>query len=131
MDEQEGHREGPVMLRFPLPSWGAVYLAAAGILARLLVREREGQVGAVHTSLLQGALITLTMHWARAENPGASFRYGLPKSMAPSRKLHSRQNIRSGHPVQWPRNSGLQETVPFDNAVQPDNFDQIAERIGS
>ncbi len=84
MDEQQGHRDGPVFLRFPLPSWGAVYLAAAGILARLLVREREGRVGPVHTSLLQGALVTLTMHWARAQQPGPAFKFGLPKSMLPS-----------------------------------------------
>ena len=84
MDEQQGHRDGPVFLRFPLPSWGAAYLAAAGILARLLVREREGRIGPVHTSLLQGALVTLTMHWARAEQPGPAFKFGLPKSMIPS-----------------------------------------------
>ncbi|MFQ5513099.1 MAG: CoA transferase [Myxococcota bacterium] len=84
MDEQQGHREGPIFLRFPVPSWGAVYLAAAGILARLLLRERTGVVGPVHTSLLQGALVTLTMHWARARSPSPAFRFGLPKSMIPS-----------------------------------------------
>ncbi len=84
MDEQQGHRAGPIFLRFPLPSWGAMYLAVAGILARLLIRERDSQAGPVHTSLLQGALVTLTMHWARAEHPGAAFRFGLPKGMLPS-----------------------------------------------
>lgn len=84
MDEQQGHRDGPVFLRFPIPSWGAAYLAAAGILARLLARRRSGRGGPAHTSLLQGALTTLTMHWARAERPDPAFAAGLPKSMLPS-----------------------------------------------
>ena len=84
MDEQQGNREGPIFLRFPVPSWGAVYLAVAGVLARLLALPRTGRGGPVHTSLLQGALTTLTMHWARAERPDAAFAAGLPKNMRPT-----------------------------------------------
>jgi crotonobetainyl-CoA:carnitine CoA-transferase CaiB-like acyl-CoA transferase len=84
MDEQQGHRDGPVAIRFPVGNWGAAYLAAIGILARLIYRGRTGRVGPAHTSVLQGALITLTMHWARAETPTPMLTAGLPKNMAPS-----------------------------------------------
>ncbi|MGI8663446.1 MAG: CoA transferase [Acidimicrobiales bacterium] len=85
MDEQAGHRAGPVLLRFPIASWGAAYLCAAGVLARLIARGRGlAGGGHAHTSLLQGALVTMTMHWARASTPTPSFAGGLPKGMAPS-----------------------------------------------
>jgi crotonobetainyl-CoA:carnitine CoA-transferase CaiB-like acyl-CoA transferase len=69
MDEQLGYREGPIALRFPLPSWSAAYLAAAGIVTRLIVRERTGIGGPAHTSLLQGMLSTMSLVWNRAERP--------------------------------------------------------------
>ena len=84
MDEQVGHRDGPVFLRFPVPSWGAAYLAAAGVLARLLARHWTGRAGPAHTRLLQGALVTLPMHWARAQHPTPSLESGLPKHLVPS-----------------------------------------------
>jgi crotonobetainyl-CoA:carnitine CoA-transferase CaiB-like acyl-CoA transferase len=72
-------RDGPVFIRFPLGTWGTVYLAAAGIAARLLVRQRTGTGGAAHTSLVQGALVPMGMHWARAENPSEPMALGMPK----------------------------------------------------
>lgn len=79
-DEQAAvRREGPVWLRFPLGSNLAAYLAAAGALVRLHVRNRTGRGGHVSTSLLQGALIPMLMHWSRAERPSKSIRYGMPK----------------------------------------------------
>ena len=70
MDEQQAvGRSGPTFLRIPLASWGAAYLAASGALARLLARHRTGSGGPAHTSLLQGALVPMTMHWARATTP--------------------------------------------------------------
>jgi crotonobetainyl-CoA:carnitine CoA-transferase CaiB-like acyl-CoA transferase len=83
-DEQAGHRDGPVFLRFPFGSWCAAYLAAIGVLARLLRRDRGEAAGPAHTSLAQGALLPTMMHWARAETPGASFAFGLPKDMLPT-----------------------------------------------
>lgn len=84
-DEQRGHRDGPVFLRFPFGSWCAVYLSTIGILARLIQRERGGASGGpVHTSIAQGALVPTMMHWARAENPGPMFAFGLPKELIPS-----------------------------------------------
>ena len=79
MDEQRGYRDGPIYLRIPLGSWGAVYLATIGILSRLIHRGKVGRGGVANTSLFQGALIPMTMHWATAENPSPSFAMGLPK----------------------------------------------------
>lgn len=79
-DEQMPMRRGgPVFIRFPLGSWGAVYLAAVGIAARLLLRGRTGQVGPAHTSLVQGALVPMGMHWSRAEHPSPPLAIGMPK----------------------------------------------------
>lgn len=56
MDEQApvGREDGPVYLRFPLASWGAAWLTAIGIAARLHNMRRGGKPGNVGTSLLQG-----------------------------------------------------------------------------
>jgi crotonobetainyl-CoA:carnitine CoA-transferase CaiB-like acyl-CoA transferase len=72
-------RDGPVYIRFPLGTWGAVYLASSGVVARLLVRQRTGRVGPVHTSLVQGALVPMGMHWSRSETPSAPLAMGMPK----------------------------------------------------
>ncbi|HSS10363.1 MAG TPA: CoA transferase [Acidimicrobiales bacterium] len=72
-------RDGPVFIRFPLGSWGAVYLAASGIVARLLVRGRGDAAGPAHTSLVQGAMVPMGMHWARAESPAPALAMGMPK----------------------------------------------------
>jgi len=79
-DEQRAmRRPGPVFVRFPLGSWGAAYLAAAGIAARLLARQRGGPVGPAHTSLVQGAMVPMGMHWSRAERPTPVLALGMPK----------------------------------------------------
>jgi crotonobetainyl-CoA:carnitine CoA-transferase CaiB-like acyl-CoA transferase len=84
-DEQRGHREGPVFLRFPFGSWCAVYLSTIGVIARLIQRQRGGAGGGpAHTSIAQGALVPTMMHWARAETPGPMFAFGLPKDLQPS-----------------------------------------------
>jgi len=84
-DEQRGHRDGPVFLRFPFGSWCAVYLSVIGVLSRLIQRERGGATGGpAHTSMAQGALVPTMMHWARAETPGPGFSWGLPKDLVPS-----------------------------------------------
>jgi crotonobetainyl-CoA:carnitine CoA-transferase CaiB-like acyl-CoA transferase len=81
LDEQAAvGREGPVYLRFPLGSWHAAFLAAIGGLLRL----RQGHVGVVQTSLLQGALIPLMMHWHETENTSPALQLGMPKSVPPT-----------------------------------------------
>jgi crotonobetainyl-CoA:carnitine CoA-transferase CaiB-like acyl-CoA transferase len=80
LDEQAAvRRDGPVWLRFPLGSNIAAYLAAAGALARLHARNRTGRGGPVVTSLAQGAMAPMMMHWSRAERPSRSVLFGMPK----------------------------------------------------
>jgi crotonobetainyl-CoA:carnitine CoA-transferase CaiB-like acyl-CoA transferase len=81
MDEQApvGRADGPVYLRFPLASWGATWLAAIGIATRIFNMRRGGAAGDVHTSLLQGALVPVMMHWRRVETPSRNLGYGMPK----------------------------------------------------
>ncbi|MGD9796228.1 MAG: CoA transferase, partial [Acidimicrobiia bacterium] len=79
LDEQKGLRDGPIYVRFPLGSWGAVWLAAIGIAARLVARGRTGTAGPAHTSLVQGALVPMMMHWSRAQSPSDALRIGMPK----------------------------------------------------
>ena len=63
--ENDGHRAGPIVYRYRMGSWAAAHLAAAGILARLVMRLQSGEGGPAHTSLLQGFLSKLPMVWAR------------------------------------------------------------------
>ena len=85
MDEQLAvRREGPIYLRLPLGSWFAASLAAIGVLARLIHRDRGGRPGPAHTSLLQGAMVTMNMHWVRSETPSEAMTRGLPKDIMAS-----------------------------------------------
>jgi len=61
MDEQLGYRSGPVFIRLPFANWGASFLLAGGIVARLYQRVRQGRSGPIHTSLVQGALVAASM----------------------------------------------------------------------
>jgi crotonobetainyl-CoA:carnitine CoA-transferase CaiB-like acyl-CoA transferase len=79
LDEQQGYRDGPIFLRCPIASWCASHLAAIGIVARLIARERTGRAGPAHTSLAQGALVPMAMHWRRVERPSPSLAVGMPK----------------------------------------------------
>lgn len=85
LDEQQGvRRSGPVYVRIPLGSFCGAWLAASGVVARLIKRGRTGHAGAASTSLMQGALIPMTMHWARAGDPSPAFALGMPKSNVPT-----------------------------------------------
>jgi crotonobetainyl-CoA:carnitine CoA-transferase CaiB-like acyl-CoA transferase len=80
LDEQIGARgSSPIYVRFPLGTWPAVWLAVIGIMGRLVSRGRTGIAGPAHTSLAQGALIPMMMHWSRAETPSDALRIGMPK----------------------------------------------------
>lgn len=63
--ENDGYRGGPIVLRYPMGGWGAAHLAAAGVLARLVMRLQSGRGGPAHTSILQGQLANLPMLWNR------------------------------------------------------------------
>lgn len=70
MYENDGHRAGPIAYRYRQGSWSAAHLAAAGLLARLVMRLQTGQGGPAHTSIFQGFLATLPLVWARnSEGP--------------------------------------------------------------
>lgn len=81
LDEQPGHRPGPVFIRMPFAGWIAGWLCAIGVMARLLARDRDGRGGAAHTSLAQAALVPMTMHWSHAETPTPAFAKGLDKKL--------------------------------------------------
>jgi crotonobetainyl-CoA:carnitine CoA-transferase CaiB-like acyl-CoA transferase len=80
LDEQPGHRAGPVFVRMPFAGWLAAWLCAIGVMARLVARRRDGRGGIAHTSLAQAALAPMSMHWSRAETPTPVFAKGLSKS---------------------------------------------------
>src|SRR5260370_11354288 len=69
--EQPGWRPGPIFLAMPLPSMGAIYLVASGVLAALLARESTGRGQHVPTSLLQGVLLYTTPIWQYIGGAGA------------------------------------------------------------
>lgn len=81
-DEQAASRrlDGPIYLRAPIATMCTWSLAAAGIVARLIARERDGAGGAAHTSLLQGYLVSLGLLWSRAERPDEAFARALTKA---------------------------------------------------
>lgn len=79
LDEQPGHRPGPVFVRMPFAGWLAAWFSAIGVMARLVARRRDGHGGAAHTSLAQAALAPMSMHWSRAERPTPVFAKGLSK----------------------------------------------------
>jgi crotonobetainyl-CoA:carnitine CoA-transferase CaiB-like acyl-CoA transferase len=74
--EQPGWRPGPIFLAMPMPSMGAIYLVASGVLAALLARETTGRGQHVQTSLLQGVFLYTTQIWQHAERGDAAY-YGL------------------------------------------------------
>jgi crotonobetainyl-CoA:carnitine CoA-transferase CaiB-like acyl-CoA transferase len=67
VDRAAGPR--PVFVASRWPSVGACHLAAIGISAALLAREKTGHGQWVETSLLQGAMGASAALWQRAENP--------------------------------------------------------------
>jgi crotonobetainyl-CoA:carnitine CoA-transferase CaiB-like acyl-CoA transferase len=68
--ENDGHRAGPIVWRYRMGSWSAAHLAAAGILARIVMRLQSGRGGGAHTSIMQGFLAQLPMVWTRnSEGP--------------------------------------------------------------
>ena len=85
-DEQMAmtRREGPVYMRAPVATMSTWYLAAAGIIARLISRQRDGAGGVAHTSLLQGYLVSMGTLWSRAEFPDEAFARSLTKNNASS-----------------------------------------------
>ncbi|MGE3856456.1 MAG: CoA transferase [Dehalococcoidia bacterium] len=60
---QEGHREGPIYLGFPLAMYGGAWLITNSILGALYQRARTGEGQTVTTSLLDAIAIMLVHKW--------------------------------------------------------------------
>ncbi|MDO8731105.1 MAG: CaiB/BaiF CoA-transferase family protein [Actinomycetota bacterium] len=65
--EQPAWRPGPSHLHMQIPSMGAFFLLATGILAALTLREDTGKGQHVSTSLYQGVMAYTTMLWQDVE----------------------------------------------------------------
>jgi crotonobetainyl-CoA:carnitine CoA-transferase CaiB-like acyl-CoA transferase len=72
MHEQPGFRDGPNFMFFPITSYGAALLAAIGVAAALYQRGSTDEGCRVETSMLGGALASLALQMAWAENPTAN-----------------------------------------------------------
>jgi crotonobetainyl-CoA:carnitine CoA-transferase CaiB-like acyl-CoA transferase len=116
LDEQCGYRDGPVYLRVPIGNWAAAYNAASGIVARLIVRERTGRAGPAHTSLIQGTLVPLAMHWRQCERPSPSLASGMPKSNTMATLFECADGV-------WIHHMGGVERAPL--------FQEVIEELGS
>jgi len=81
--EQPGWRAGPIFLAMPMPSMGAIFLVASGVLAALVKREETGRGQHVQTSLLQGVLLYTTQIWQHIEKGDAALFGLMAKSHPP------------------------------------------------
>jgi crotonobetainyl-CoA:carnitine CoA-transferase CaiB-like acyl-CoA transferase len=116
LDEQYGYRDGPVFLRFPIGNWCAAYFAASGIVARLIARGRTGHAGPAHTSLIQGALGPMAMHWRQVERPSPSLEFGMPKTATMATLFECADGV-------WVHHMGNVEASPL--------MQQVIEELGS
>ena len=81
--EQPGWRLGPIFLAMPMPSMGAIFLVASGVLSALIARETTGRGQHVSTSLLQGAWLYTTQIWQDIEKADASIYAMMAKTNPP------------------------------------------------
>ena len=124
LDEQQGYHDGPLFLRCPIASWCASHLAAIGIVARLIARQRTGRAGPAHTSLAQGALVPMAMHWRRVENPSPSLAIGMPKAQTGATLFETGDGVwihLMGDPTKSPLFAEAMATVRPDGPRQDPN----------
>lgn len=120
MYENDGYRPGPIVYRYQQGSWSAAHLAAAGLLARLVMRLQTGQGGPAHTSIFQGFLATLPLVWARnSAGPMPN-----PITYPPGARPISQQlfQCQGGDWLQI-----MDPTRQFDYATMPTMWDVMAE----
>lgn len=77
--ENTAFRRGPMFLRSPVASLGAMFLVPIGIMSALLSREGSGRGQRVEVSLLQGVLSLTTQNWNWTDRG----QFSLPKSHPP------------------------------------------------
>jgi crotonobetainyl-CoA:carnitine CoA-transferase CaiB-like acyl-CoA transferase len=119
--ENDGYRPGPIVWRHRRGSWAAAHLAAAGVLARLVMRLRTGAGGTAHTSIMQGILSQFHMVWARNSrgpmpNP-PTYDYDTPRAMA--------QQLWQCQGGDWLQI--MDPTRQFDYATMPTMWEVLAE----
>jgi crotonobetainyl-CoA:carnitine CoA-transferase CaiB-like acyl-CoA transferase len=122
MYENDGHRGGPIVGRYPAGHWSAAHLAAGGILTRLVMRLASGKGGPAHTSILQGLLAAMPMVWVRNSKgpmPNAPT-YG-NEARAPAFQLHK---CKGGQWLQI-----IDPTQRFDYGLLPSMWDALADGI--
>jgi crotonobetainyl-CoA:carnitine CoA-transferase CaiB-like acyl-CoA transferase len=121
MYENDGHRAGPIVYRYRQGSWSAAHLAAAGLLARLVMRLQSGKGGAAHTSIFQGFLATLPLVWARnSEGPMPN-----PVPYPPDKPRAIAQQLFQCADGDWLQI--MDPTRQFDYATMPTMWEVMAE----
>ncbi len=119
--ENDGYRAGPIVYRYRQGSWAAAHLAAAGILARLVMRLRSGHGGAAHTSIFQGYMSTLPLVWARnSEGPMPN-----PETYPPAQARPIAQQLFQCQNGDWLQI--MDPTRQFDYATMPTMWEVMAE----
>ncbi|ALH80364.1 CaiB/BaiF CoA-transferase family protein [Sphingopyxis macrogoltabida] len=120
MYENDGHRAGPIAYRYRQGGWSAAHLAAAGLLARLVMRLQTGKGGAAHTSIFQGFLATLPLVWARNSEGPMPNRVTYP--LGPRPIAQQLFQCAGGDWLQI-----MDPTRQFDYATMPTMWDVMAE----
>ena len=121
MYENDGHRGGPIVYRYRQGSWSAAQLAAAGLLARLVMRLQSGRGGPAHTSIFQGFLATLPLVWARnSEGPMPN-----PETYPPDKPRAIAQQLFQCADGDWLQI--MDPTRQFDYATMPTMWEVLAE----
>jgi crotonobetainyl-CoA:carnitine CoA-transferase CaiB-like acyl-CoA transferase len=123
---QPGWRDGPVHLHFPAPSMGASFLAAIGVLAALVDRERTGRGQQLTTSLYQGVLAFTTQIWQSHENADAGTRSIMAKSYPPGIHQGTIYECAAGEWIHAATMSGRQPTATLEEVLGLDLVDPVA-----
>jgi crotonobetainyl-CoA:carnitine CoA-transferase CaiB-like acyl-CoA transferase len=104
--------EGPIYVRVPFATLGAARLAVIGVLARLIARRRDGRGGVARTSLLQGALASMSCLWARAEAPSFSYMSRTLSRRSPAEGGFGNPRYRSSDGL-WMQVIGVPDFLPL------------------
>ena len=124
--EQPGWRPGPTHLHFPAPSMGACFLAASGVLAALVDRERTGRGQLVETSLYQGVLAYTTQIWQDHERSKPGMRSIMPKSYPPGVHQGTIFECADGEWIHAATMSGRTPTRTMEDILGVDAADPMA-----
>jgi crotonobetainyl-CoA:carnitine CoA-transferase CaiB-like acyl-CoA transferase len=131
MYEQPGWRDGPIFLRLPMPSMGALYLVTTGVLAGLAARARTGRGQVVETSLLQGALLYTTMLWQDVPDVPPAYHSSVAKTYPPGVHQLMMFECAAGEYLHWSIMSGVTPSASLEEvAGLPASADRRAHLRG-